>query len=91
MASPVRLRRLPHFIRMRITDDAKSFQVERALKLRDREHLGILGMKERLEMVGGRLSIESAPDKGTTVIAELPIGKALPADRSPRKLAGITP
>jgi signal transduction histidine kinase len=36
------------------------------------EQLGLFGMRERIEMLGGILSIESAPGKGTTVKAELP-------------------
>ena len=34
--------------------------------------LGLLSMQERAAMVGGRLSIESAPGEGTTVRVELP-------------------
>jgi len=34
--------------------------------------LGLLGMRERLEMVGGKFSIESAPGHGTTVTARIP-------------------
>jgi signal transduction histidine kinase len=30
-------------------------------------------MRERVEMVGGRFAIKSAPGKGTTVTAEIPI------------------
>jgi signal transduction histidine kinase len=37
------------------------------------KRLGLIGMKERVEMVGGQLSIESAPGKGTTVCAEIPL------------------
>jgi two-component system, NarL family, sensor histidine kinase DevS len=36
------------------------------------EGFGLLGMRERVELVGGRLSIDSAPERGTTVRAELP-------------------
>jgi signal transduction histidine kinase len=34
--------------------------------------LGLFGMRERVEMLGGRLIVESAPGKGTTVTAEVP-------------------
>jgi signal transduction histidine kinase len=34
--------------------------------------LGLFGMRERVEMLGGRFSVESAPGKGTTVTAEVP-------------------
>ena len=36
------------------------------------DHLGLFGMRERIEMLGGKFSIESAPGKGTTVRAEVP-------------------
>lgn len=36
------------------------------------EQLGLFGMRERVEMLGGTFSIESAPGKGTTLKAELP-------------------
>ncbi len=36
------------------------------------DHLGLFGMRERIEMLGGTFTIESAPGKGTTVKAEVP-------------------
>jgi signal transduction histidine kinase len=65
---------------MKIKDDGKSFPVERMLRSRGRKHLGLLGMRERLEMVGGRFNVESAPGKGTTITAHIrsgngPMGK----------------
>ncbi|AWM37801.1 Oxygen sensor histidine kinase NreB [Gemmata obscuriglobus] len=35
--------------------------------------LGILGMRERLELLGGNLTIDSRPGRGTTVIARVPL------------------
>jgi signal transduction histidine kinase len=35
--------------------------------------LGLSGMRERVALVGGRLRVESAPGKGTTLAAEVPI------------------
>jgi two-component system, NarL family, sensor histidine kinase DevS len=35
--------------------------------------LGLLGMRERMELVGGRLTVESRPGAGTTLVAEVPI------------------
>jgi signal transduction histidine kinase len=34
---------------------------------------GLVGMRERLALLGGRLAVESAPDSGTTVAAEVPV------------------
>jgi signal transduction histidine kinase len=35
------------------------------------DHLGLFGMRERMEMLGGTFMIESSPGKGTTVKAEV--------------------
>jgi signal transduction histidine kinase len=35
--------------------------------------LGLVGMRERLGLVGGRLTIETAPGKGTTIAVEVPL------------------
>ncbi len=61
--------------RLEIHDDGRAFHVERALHPGKLKRLGVLGMRERAEMVGGRFSIESAPGRGTTVRAEIPFGK----------------
>ncbi len=37
------------------------------------EGLGLLGMRERLELINGKLSIESSEGAGTTIVAEVPI------------------
>jgi signal transduction histidine kinase len=59
-------------IRMEISDNGKSFHVGKILHAKNPKRLGLIGMKERIEMVGGCLTIESAPGKGTTVRAEIP-------------------
>ncbi len=59
-------------IRMEINDNGKSFEVKKALLAKNPKRLGLLGMKERVEMVGGSLTIESSPGHGTTVCAEIP-------------------
>lgn len=38
----------------------------------DENHLGLFGMRERVEMLGGSLAIESEPGQGTIVRAEVP-------------------
>jgi signal transduction histidine kinase len=35
-------------------------------------HIGLVGMRERAEALGGTLTIESAPGQGTTVVVEVP-------------------
>lgn len=59
-------------IRMEISDNGKSFPVKKTLLAKNNKRLGLVGMRERVEMVGGKLVIESAPGKGTIVRAEIP-------------------
>jgi signal transduction histidine kinase len=37
--------------------------------------LGLVGMRERIEMLGGNLLVESAPGAGATIVAEVPDGR----------------
>jgi signal transduction histidine kinase len=69
----VSIAQLPQGLCMKITDDGRSFDVERALQ--GGKRLGLLGMRERLEMVGGSFSITSSRGKGTTIEARLPLPK----------------
>jgi len=71
----VSIQKLPGSVCMKIKDDGKSFQVDRVLHGKGSKRLGLLGMRERLEMVGGHFGVESVQGQGTTVIAQLPNGK----------------
>jgi signal transduction histidine kinase len=66
-------------IGMNIKDDGKSFSVERQLHAQNGKRLGLLGMRERVEMVGGTFGVESAPGQGTTIQVAVPFGKGLRA------------
>jgi PAS domain S-box-containing protein len=72
----VRIQKSANVIRLEICDDGKSFSADRAFAAKHGGHLGLLGMRERVEMVGGRFTIASAPGKGTTVTAEIPLDAA---------------
>jgi signal transduction histidine kinase len=72
----VSIQKLPDCICMKIKDDGKSFNVERTLHANGGKRLGLLGMRERLEMVGGKFVVESSPGNGTTIQAQIPLGKA---------------
>jgi signal transduction histidine kinase len=72
----VTLRREEKFVNMEVIDDGRSFQSQPLLLGRGSKRLGLLGMRERVEMVGGSFHIESTPGKGTRVIAHIPVSKA---------------
>ena len=38
-----------------------------------RDGIGLIGMRERVGLLDGRLEIESRPDHGTTIVAEVPV------------------
>lgn len=58
---------------LEVVDDGKSFSVPRELANKSRKHLGLIGMRERAEMVGGKLAIESASGQGTKVRVCIPV------------------
>ena len=72
----VSIQKLSGRVCMKVKDDGKSFQVQRVLHAKGNKHLGLLGMRERLEMVGGSLGIESARGKGTTIQAHIPLANS---------------
>jgi signal transduction histidine kinase len=71
----VRVRKHPHTVELNICDDGRSFVVQRVFGSNTRKHLGLLGMRERVDMVGGTFSVVSEPGKGTTIRAIVPLGR----------------
>jgi signal transduction histidine kinase len=57
---------------MNIRDNGKGFQSGLLSNRKKSKRLGLLGMRERLEMVGGSLNVTSTPGKGTMVQARIP-------------------
>ena len=41
------------------------------------DHLGLLGLEERVTLLGGSFCVESEPGKGTTVYADIPLKEAM--------------
>ncbi len=59
----------PGTVRAVIEDNGAGFD---ARQVRDGA-LGLVGMRERVSLLGGRFEVESAPGAGTTLVAELPV------------------
>jgi len=56
-----------------IRDDGRGFEVERTLVDSARSgHLGLVGMSERVRLLGGRLDVESRPGGPTRIAALIP-------------------
>ena len=68
----VSLRKIAATVCLEIHDNGKSFDVARVLAAKRHQRLGLIGSRERVEMVGGTFTVESAPGRGTTVCARVP-------------------
>ena len=67
----VRVRAEGGMATVRVRDDGRGFDPEAALRAgRSR---GLVGMRERAELLGGELRIESTPGEGATVTAAFPV------------------
>jgi signal transduction histidine kinase len=62
------LERLATTVTLTVTDDGRGFDAEQVPP----DRLGLLGMRERLTLVGGSLTVSSKLGQGTTVAAEIP-------------------
>lgn len=69
----VTIQKTPKAIHLKISDNGKSFLVDQVLFAKKNKRLGLLGMRERVEMVGGRFTAESVKGMGTTIGAEVPL------------------
>jgi signal transduction histidine kinase len=71
----VRITLKPGIARMTIHDNGKSIKAQRALLRHNPQHLGVIGMRERVEMIDGTFQVTSAHRSGTTIMAEIPLAK----------------
>src|SRR5213594_70997 len=67
---------------LHVTDDGIGFDLVKAA--RHKKSVGLLSMRERAELIGGSLQIQSTPGKGTAVTLLLPTEKKLEPLRARR-------
>jgi len=63
----VDIREEPGMVHLSVRDDGAGFDPDARA-----EGFGLLGMRERVALLGGELHIESAPGSGTLVRADIP-------------------
>jgi len=61
-------------VRCSIRDDGSGFDIPAVLGRRGDTGLGLLGMQERLNAMGGTLHIDSSPGQGTSLLINVPLG-----------------
>ena len=60
-------------VRITIEDNGRGFEPPEGLGARAVPgHLGLIGMRERAQLLGGNLEVQSAPGKGTTITVVVP-------------------
>jgi two-component system, NarL family, sensor kinase len=64
----------PRRVRLAIRDNGSGFKPAAVPEGR----LGLVGMRERAQVLGGGLRVQSAPGRGTTITADAPLDKAAP-------------
>lgn len=75
------IREIANCVVMTIVDDGKSFSVQQVLRSRSNKQLGLLGMRERVDMIGGSFEVESASGQGTKITVSLPVAKSLKSSK----------
>jgi signal transduction histidine kinase len=62
-------------VHLRIQDDGRGFDPGHASRdAVELQRLGLLGIRERAELLGGQFQIESGPEKGTILQVVIPVG-----------------
>ncbi len=62
-----------HTLHLEIEDDGKGFDLSRVQARGPRRQLGLAGLQERVEILGGQFEVQSALGQGTHVRAALPL------------------
>jgi len=69
----IQLQREADTIRCAVRDDGVGFDLRAVVAKRGKPGLGLLGIRERLDALDGKCSIESAPGRGTEFLITIPI------------------
>ncbi|MDX9850110.1 MAG: PAS domain S-box protein [Anaerolineaceae bacterium] len=65
------------WVTLEVEDNGKGFNIPgRWVELVRQGHLGLVGIRERVEAIGGKLTIVSSPGKGTLIRVAVPLGSS---------------
>jgi signal transduction histidine kinase len=78
----VQIRKVDSELQMVIEDDGRGFEASDALERASQgKSLGLLGMRERVQLLGGKFDIETALGEGTKIKARFPLTPTEPLER----------
>lgn len=64
-----------------VEDDGRGFDPVKALRGEDKPRgMGLLGMQERIDLLGGELKVDTAPGAGTRIVIKVPLGEEEASD-----------
>ena len=69
----MRLAQEPQMLRCTIGDDGIGFDATAVLERLGEQGLGLIGIRDRLDALGGTLEIDSAPERGATLVVTIPL------------------
>jgi signal transduction histidine kinase len=61
----------PHKVTCSVRDDGRGFD---AMRSPQAQGLGLTGIRERINALGGSMRLDTAPSRGTTIQADIPLG-----------------
>lgn len=79
----VKVEMLDDRINVTVRDDGKGFDIESVQKDAGMEGYGLVNMRERAGLLNGKIDIQSAPGRGTTVSLSIPVNEWF--DNPPRE------
>lgn len=85
------LQQKTRILEMKISDNGKGFRVTETPSDSKAKRLGLVGMRERAEMIGARFEVVSQPGEGTTVSVRLPRSEAKSAESTPSLIFSQVP
>jgi two-component system NarL family sensor kinase len=62
----------PYACQLEIVDDGKGFDPDAAVA-EEAEHLGLMSLRDRAQLVGGRLSVTCRPGRGARIVVSAPL------------------
>ncbi|KKM11862.1 histidine kinase [Clostridiales bacterium PH28_bin88] len=69
----VKLELMPEKVNLVVIDDGKGFHLDKVMAESDKDTYGLMGMRERVELLDGIIRINTSPGRGTKIAVQIPL------------------
>lgn len=69
----VKMELLRKRVNILVKDDGRGFDLDKVMADKNREGYGLVGMRERVQLLDGEMNISTAPDQGTSISISVPV------------------